>query len=264
VARSLMPDLAGLYHLNSSNTRAKAGDYTVDDDAWPRRYRVYSDARRIALPGRDHHLGEAPLGEVLGARRSIRNFESTPVDLASMGRLLFAGYGVGGVRQVEENWTHERPVPSAGGLYPLELHVATRAINGLADALYHYSARSHELELRREGNLLPQLVEMTIDQPMICTANAVVLVAAVTDRTMWKYGQRGYRYVWLEAGHVGQNLYLAATALGLGAVAIGGFFDQEVARLFRLPSDEHALYLVVIGVPATLANAAGSRSTLTR
>jgi len=64
---------------------------------------------------------------------------------------------------------------------------------------------------------------------------------------MWKYGERGYRYVWLEAGHVGQNLYLIATALGLGAVAIGGFFDAEANHLAELPADEQFIYMVCIG-----------------
>jgi SagB-type dehydrogenase family enzyme len=122
-------------------------------------------------------------------------------------------------------------------------------VDGLVDGIYHYDARAHQLELRRAGNVHADLADMTIGQDMIKDANLVVLISAIRERTMWKYGQRGYRYVWLDAGHVGQNLYLVAEALGLGAAAIGGFFDGEVNRLLALPPQEEAIYLVCVGQP---------------
>ena len=93
------------------------------------------------------------------------------------------------------------------------------------------------------------LADMTIGQEMLREANLVVMISGIFQRTMWKYGQRGYRFVLFEAGHLGQNLYLVAAALGLGPVAIGGFFDDEVHELARLPSDEQVLYMVCIGQP---------------
>ncbi len=92
---------------------------------------------------------------------------------------------------------------------------------------------------------------------MVEATNVVVVVTAVRDRTMWKYGQRGYRHVLLDAGHVGQNLYLVATALGLGPVGIGGFFDGELGALLALPDDEEPFYVVCIGQPAPEAGDAG-------
>lgn len=83
----------------------------------------------------------------------------------------------------------------------------------------------------------------------ICNANGVVMISAVFQQTMWKYGQRGYWYVWLDAGHVGQNFYLVATALALGPVTIGGFFDSELNNLLNLTMDEEIIYLVCIGQP---------------
>lgn len=145
-----------------------------------------------------------------------------------------------------------RPVPSGGGLYPLELYVAVQEVVGLADGLYHYDAWAHELELRRAGRYHAQLAGMTLGQEMLVDANLVVCIAAVFARTQWKYGQRGYRYVWLEAGHVGQSLYLVADALGLAPAAIGGFFDAEMNRLFDLPAgEEEAIYLFCAGQPRT-------------
>ncbi len=85
---------------------------------------------------------------------------------------------------------------------------------------------------------------------MITSTNIVIVIAGVFYRTMWKYGQRGYRYVWLDAGHLAENIYLIATALGLGAVSIGGFFDSELHTLLRLPEDEWPLYALCVGYPA--------------
>jgi SagB-type dehydrogenase family enzyme len=153
-----------------------------------------------------------------------------------------------GTLRVDGETTTKRPVPSAGGLYPLELYVSTHNVEGLEDAIYHYDARDHELEFRRAGLFHDQLARMTLGQDMIRTANVVIFIAAIAERTMWKYGQRGYRYVFLDAGHLGQNLYLTATALDLGIVAIGGFFDLEVNELCLLPPNEEVIYLLCGGM----------------
>ena len=243
------PDVASLYHLNSSNSRGKTPDYWIDRDNTPSRFRTYPDSPRFVLPGRDYALGEMGLADVLQRRRSVRNFAGTWLGNDSLGRLLHLTYGVRGFRQVEGNLAYDRPIPSAGGLYPLEVYVAIRRVTAIPDGVYHYDPRAHALEQRRQGDLLASLADMTIDQPMLRSANAVVLTSGIAERTMWKYGQRGYRYVWIEAGHLGQNTYLAAAAMGLGAVAIGGFFDQEIAEFFRLPEGEVPLYLICVGLP---------------
>jgi SagB-type dehydrogenase family enzyme len=213
------------------------------------RARTYPGSVRVALPGRDHEFGPLTFGAALKRRRSVRDFTRAPLEAVSLGRLLYTAYGVKGLRQVDDNWAYDRPIPSAGGLYPLEVYVATSRVSGLADGIYHYDARSHELEARRDGNVLDTLADMTIDQVMLRDANVVVLTSCVAERTMWKYGQRGYRYVWIEAGHLGQNIYLAAAGMNLGAVAIGGFFDDEVGKLFKLPGGEVPIYLICIGIP---------------
>jgi SagB-type dehydrogenase family enzyme len=243
-------DVARLYHLNSSNVRCRVSDFTVDTDRHPLRFRTYPGSQRFDLPGRDYEV-DASLGDTLRRRRSIREFQLRPLDLESVGRLLHASYGVEGYRQVDHQLTYSRPSPSAGGLYPLELYLAMQTVEGLADGIYHYDARAHQLELRRTGVFHADIAEMTIGQDMIRDANLVIMITAIFERTMWKYGQRGYRYVWLDAGHVAQNLYLVATALGLGPVAIGGFFDDELNELAALPADEDMIYLVCVGQPKT-------------
>jgi SagB-type dehydrogenase family enzyme len=127
----------------------------------------------------------------------------------------------------------------------------SQRVDGLADGVHHYDARAHQLEERRRGRFHAQIANMTLGQAMVADANLVIVVTAVFQRTMWKYGQRGYRYVWLEAGHLGQSIYLAAHAMHLGAVAIGGFFEREVDACIGVSgTDETAVYMLCVGVPA--------------
>jgi SagB-type dehydrogenase family enzyme len=197
------------------------------------------------------------LGEAIEKRRSIRELAQEPLPLETLGRLLHTAYGVRGHCKMGPDWTAVRTTPSAGGRYPLELYVATQSVEGLADGIYHYDARAHELELRRPGLAQPALADLTVGQEVTRLANVVIVVTAIRERTMWKYGQRGYRYVFIDAGHVGQNVYLVATALGLGPTAIGGFFDAEMNALLDLPSDEEAVYVLCIGQPAEDAGEIG-------
>ncbi len=198
------------------------------------------------MSGRDFHLA-MPLGEVLKRRTSTRDYHLRQLPLETLGRLLYVSCGIRGQRLIEGEWTYDRSTPSAGGLYPLEVHLATQQVTGLADGLHHYDPRAHEIEVRRPGLFNSELAEMTLGQQMLADVNIVIVIVAERGRTMWKYGQRGYRYVLLDAGHLAENLYLAATALGLGAVTIGGFFDAELHRLFGLDDNEDPIYLACVG-----------------
>jgi SagB-type dehydrogenase family enzyme len=242
-------DIAKLYHLHSSHERARVFEPILDLDVLPLRFRTYPGAPRTSLPGRDFAL-DMPLGMALEKRRSIRHHALKPLALETVGRILHTAYGVRGHREVDGEVIPDRPVPSAGGRYPLELYAATQSVEGLADGIHHYDARAHELELVREGLAQPILVDLLMGQNVARDANLVVIITAVRERTMWKYGQRGYRHVLLDAGHVGQNLYLVATALGLGPTAIGGFYDQELGALLHLAPEEEPFYVVCIGQPA--------------
>ncbi|MFT3766162.1 MAG: SagB/ThcOx family dehydrogenase [Minicystis sp.] len=245
-------DLARLYHLHSSFEAARLTEPAIDFDRVKIRYRTYPGAARRPLPGRDFEV-EMSLGEAIERRRSVRDFALRPLPLATLGRLLHTSYGVREMVGDDGGPSHQRPVPSAGARYPLEIYVAAQQVEGLADGIYHYDARAHELELVRPGLAQPALVELTLDQPMVRDTNLVVMITAIRERTMWKYGQRGYRHVLLDTGHVGQNLYLVATALGLGPVGIGGFYDRELGALLQLPEDEEPFYVLAIGQPAFAA-----------
>jgi SagB-type dehydrogenase family enzyme len=144
-----------------------------------------------------------------------------------------------------------RPVPSGGGLYPLELYVIASRVANLDAGIYHYNAFCHLLERVREGAMPPHLLsELFMRQPYVADSAFVLILAAVFDRSLWKYEDRGYRYLLFEAGHVAQNCNLAAAALGLGAVNLGGFFDADLISFLHLDGEEESpLYAIAVGQP---------------
>jgi SagB-type dehydrogenase family enzyme len=251
MTRNHEPDLAALYHLGSSSSRSKVPELTSDPEGRPGGRRLYLGAERVRLPGRDFTLPLA-LGDALGRRRSRRVFlaagDAAPLPLETLGRLLFASFGVYGKRAVDGYPAGGRPFPSAGGLYPLELYAIVQQVEDLPDGIWHYDPWVHELALRRAGCFNDEAAEIAYGQEPIRRANLLLCLTAVFARASWKYGQRGYRYALFEAGHVCQNLYLVADALGLAPFSIGGFFDRELDGLLRLPSgEEEALYCFCAG-----------------
>ena len=240
--KSIEPDLAGLYHLNSSSTRSKILELEQDPETRPADRRLYLGAERVLLPGRDFEL-PLTLGGALERRSSRRSFRLAPLPLEILGRLLHASFG-------RHGWRGARPFPSAGGLYPLELYAVTQQVEGLPDGIWHYDPWVHELALRRDGRFLDEAADIAYGQTAVGQANLLLCLTAVFARTTSKYGQRGYRYALFEAGHVGQNLYLVADALGLAPFSIGGFFDRELNALLLLPpGEEETLYLFCAGQP---------------
>jgi SagB-type dehydrogenase family enzyme len=230
------------------NAMADAGT-----DVNPEPAKEYLSAPAVALPPGD--LPAVDLRAVVGRRLSCRRFADEPLSGAEVGALLRAAYGVGPSVPLGELELNERPVPSAGGLYPLELYLLLHradGASGLTPGIYHYAALGHVLERLSDvpvpGRFIAQLF---LGQPYAADAAAVVVLTSVLNRSLKKYEDRGYRYVLFEAGHVAQNLNLAAAALGLGSCNLGGFFDQDLAEVLGLDVDEEVpLYCVAVGRPA--------------
>jgi SagB-type dehydrogenase family enzyme len=243
-------DAAALFHLNSSNVRSAISQLAPDPERKPRSRRIHAGARRVPLPGADLDL-PLPLGLALAGRRSRRDYAPVVLPQLLLGKLLYASAAVTGTVTYEGFSSGARTYPSGGALYPLEIYPVLQQVEGIADGIYHYDPWTHELEEIRPGNFHAQFAAMTIGQGMLAQGNAVFLITAVFDRSMWKYGQRGYRYTWIEAGHLGQNLYLVAGALGLAPVTVGGFYDGEANALLDLAPDEQTVYAMCIGVPRT-------------
>ncbi len=193
------------------------------------------------------------LGSLLRDRVSCRVYSSDPIPLRDLGTLLWAAYGSTGRAEFGPLEVTERPVPSGGGLYPLEVYVLARSVRDLAAGVYHYVPVHHGLERLRDEPL-PRTFQtyLFMGQHWATDAAAVVVITGVPGRSLWKYGDRGYRYMLLEAGHAMQNLNLAAIGRGLGSCNLGGFFDDELAAVVRADIEgEFPLYAAAVGTPAT-------------
>jgi SagB-type dehydrogenase family enzyme len=193
----------------------------------------------LVLPEPDRS-GQHPLETLLFQRRSVRDYRTTPLALSDIGQLLWAAQGI----------THGqglRTAPSAGALYPLELYVIAGRIDGLSAGVYHYQPDGHQLLAILRGDRRNDLSQAALGQSWIADAAAVVVFAAVYERTARKYGERAARYIHMETGHAAQNLFLQAGALGLDTVVVGAFDDDAVAALLELPSDTRPLLLMPVG-----------------
>jgi SagB-type dehydrogenase family enzyme len=199
-----------------------------------------AQARETVILPEPVYTGDHPVEGLLRQRRSVRDYRDIPLPLSHVSQLLWAAQGI----------THAaglRTAPSAGALYPLELYVVAGNVNNLAAGVYHYQADGHRLERMHRGDRRKPLAEAALSQMWIGDAAAVVVFAAVYERTTRKYGQRGNRYVHMEVGHAAQNLFLQAEALGLATVVVGAFHDDEVAEVLQLPADVRPLALMPVG-----------------
>jgi SagB-type dehydrogenase family enzyme len=212
-----------------------------------RAVRRHLHTRRVAL-GPSAPL-ELPLGEAICRRRSARAFAEAPIARPQLAALLRAGYGVTGRAGDGDTAQPVRAVPSGGALYPLELTTVVRRVDCLPPGLYHFDPLDDSLEEIRRGTV--RVAATTPFAEVAGGAAVVIVVSALFWRSRFKYGLRGYRFALLEAGHAAQNMLLAATALGLAAVPLGGFYDRRVDELLAVNGvDESALYLVCVGAPS--------------
>jgi SagB-type dehydrogenase family enzyme len=184
--------------------------------------------------------GSVSIEEALRRRRSTRVFRDKPVTLAEVSQLLWAAQGVTGA-------FNERTAPSAGATFPLELYVVAGRVDDLPAGIYKYRFRAHELVRVSEGDRRQDLTRASLNQECIGRCAAAVVLSAIFKRTVDEYGERGERYVFMEAGHVGQNFHLAAAALDLGTVMVGAFDDDAVAAILQLPKDESPVYIMPVG-----------------
>ena len=218
----------------------------LDWSSKPELYKTYRDCEKIALPAFEPGR-PMTLDRVLKKRRSVREFRSQPLSLGQLGYLLWASTGIG---RTEDGFAF-RTAPSAGALYPIETYVVAYAVRKLEPGLYHYAIQSHELEQLEIADLRRSVAVAALGQEMCATAPAVFVWTAVIQRSKWKYHQRAYRYIYFDAGHIAENLALAAVSLGLGTCQIGALFDDEVNNILNVDgTEETAIYMSVVGIPA--------------
>lgn len=184
--------------------------------------------------------------QAMRSRTSAREMRSGLVRMEQLAAILYYGYGItrhppGGPRAL-------RTIPSAGALYPLEVFVQVRHVDKLAPGIYHYNPLRHHLRNVREGDYTDELSRCLIQHSIPQNASLFIFITALFERSTFKYGDRGYRFVLLEAGHVAQNINIVCTGFRLGSLNVGGFFDRESDAFLQLDGITHSnIYMVAIG-----------------
>lgn len=209
------------------------------------------------LPFEGYKLVELPLertplpmslGEAIEARTSARTLTRVAIPLPDLAAILHCAYGITRLNLGTGFPRPFRTVPSGGALYPLELFFHSTLVAGLAPGLFHYDPTLNALHQVREGDATTELAAAVVQSELVADSSLVLFITALFGRSTFKYGDRGYRFTLLEAGHVAQNVNLACTALGLGSVNLGGFFDRRLDEFLDVDGVTHsAIYAIAIG-----------------
>ena len=184
--------------------------------------------------------GDISVEAALLQRRSIRNYGDQPLSVEQVSQLLWAAQGI-------TDSAGHRTAPSAGALYPLEIFLLAGEVDGMAQGVYRYIPAEHALSLLRPEDRRQELQMAALNQSAIGDGAVVILLAGVYERTEVKYGTRGAQYVHIEVGNVAQNIYLQATALDLGTVFIGAFYEDLVKAAIGLGEAEEPLGIMPVG-----------------
>jgi SagB-type dehydrogenase family enzyme len=206
-------------------------------------YKTMPEARTVILPRSWTKNGD-PLLDILQRRRSKRKFSAGPLTLSDLACLLWAMQGI----TAQARAFFFRTSPSAGALYPTETYVVTDKVEGVESGIYHFNALEFLLEEIRTDVSGKEVARTALDQGFIAKGAATFIWSAVFRRNMSKYGNRGVRYIFMDAAHICQNLLLGAEHLGLAACPVGAFYDDELNGLLHLDGQEESvLYLAVVG-----------------
>jgi SagB-type dehydrogenase family enzyme len=242
-------DLGQAYLRRTRHSRDHLVGGRMDWSRQPEWFKTYPGAARVPLPdfAREGALGGDGLFDALARRRSVRAYSREPLALGELSALLWAAAGV----TARQQGFAFRTAPSAGGLFPVEHYVVANRVDGLESGLYHYDVLGRALERLVVADLRVPLANTALGQRICADAQAVFVWTAVLERSRWKYGERFARYVLLDAGHIAENVALAAVALGLGTCQIAAFFDEEAAALLGVDPDvEPVVYMSTAGRPA--------------
>ena len=218
---------------------------------WPGALIVLLLGLALAGPAEARNLINLPAAESKGAvsveqalknRRTVRRFANKTLTPNQLSQLLWAAYGVTEARGL-------RAAPSAGALYPLDIYavVGDRQVTGVAAGVYHYLPEPHALELLQGGDVRREVARASLSQTWMAEAPVMLVITGEYRRCQVKYGQRGIMYTHMEAGHAGQNIFLQAEALGLGAGIVGAFENAAVGQALGLTASHDPLLIMPVG-----------------
>lgn len=250
---SLVPQFASSISRQYHN-ESKISDFTVYKntpiDQWPDSwkkvyYKAYPRLKQVILP-KATKISDS-LSNLLSKRISTRKFSTNPISLQAFSNILY--YSAGMKKHSNNSETEKRFYPSAGARYPLEIYPIILNVEGITNSIYHYHLKTHSLETLLSTKVKSRIIKQ-FNQPWISGSAVIFVITAIFGRTQLKYGERGYRHIITEYGHMAQNTYLTSTAEGIGCCSIGGFNDDGINSLLELNGiDEGVIGVLVIGDP---------------
>lgn len=205
------------------------------------------DVQAISLPdGKSIDMQKIDLVNLVEKRKSLRKYSTETLTQEELAYLL---WGTQGIKTITKKPVTFRTVPSAGARHPFETYLLINRVEGLKPGLYRYMALNHQIaKLPAEKTICQQLTEACLKQQHVLNSAVTFIWVADVQRTVWRYCQRGYRYMYLDAGHVCQNLYLLAESIDCGVCAIGAYNDEVVNEILGLDGeDQFAIYLATLG-----------------
>lgn len=187
--------------------------------------------------------GTCSVEQAVRERRTVRSFSAKMLQASQLSQLLWAAQGI------TEEGGFKRAAPSAGALFPMDVYAAlgSDGVKGFDEGIYHYEPVQHAVSLDGKGDVRSRLARAALSQSWIAQAPVVLVITAEYDRITGKYGQRGVRYAMIEAGHIAQNIFLQARALGLAAGIVGAFVDEEVTKVLMIPDSHAPLVIMPVG-----------------
>jgi len=214
-----------------------------------RRVKPYTDFPHLALP-QDVPAATRGFDEVLFARQTARGFGPGSIGLPQLAKVLMLSYGVNRSNKDSHFPRPFRVIPSGGALYPLEIYLHARRVDGLDPGLYHYDPEDQMLDVLRPCDESDLIIPHIVQKDLAQSAAVYIFVSAVFARSTFKYGDRGYRFVLLEAGHLAQNATLTAQEMGLATCNIGGYSDRAIDRYMGIDGlNESVIYMMFLGQP---------------
>jgi SagB-type dehydrogenase family enzyme len=214
----------------------------------PEPYKHYPNNQKIKLPP-PKSTSTVSLDDAIQNRRSIRDFSKKALTMNQLSYLLWASTGI----NRKEYGFELRTTPSAGALYPIETYLVINNVENILQGTYHYNIKHHLLEKIKTGDFRKEISKAALDQIMCYHAAVVFIWTAIFNRSKCKYGERAYRYIYLDAGHIAENIALSATSLKLGSCQIAALYDDEVNQLIDIDGKkESTVYMSVIGIPSNV------------
>jgi SagB-type dehydrogenase family enzyme len=239
-----MNDKGDRFQQETKYDPGKMPGHRLNWAAKPDLYKEYPQAEKIELPAFEPSQAMS-LDKTLRQRKSVRDYLEKPISKGQLAYLLWASTGI---QRIEEGYEF-RTAPSAGALYPIETYMVVNNVKALESGVYHYSIKSNQLELLQRRDFSRQIAAAALGQAMCATASAVFIWTAVFERSKWKYGQRAYRYIYLDAGHIAENLALAAVSLSLGTCEIGALYDDHVNAIIGIDgTEESTICMATVGI----------------